>query len=306
MLEMDNFVKVICPKCRTFYIENILQYVGEELRLVTEYSNDIHPLISRETSNYADAGQPLRLTRSGIKAIESGTYLPKTIPAAGDYILSYVSKHQKQFSDSISISQEKDFFLLRCKSKRELQEVISYLIESEFIKNTGSEDSYFIQPNLKIYLTAKGSERAYEVQKKDTKYNLCFVAMWFDESLEDAYTLGIEAAIRETTILEPLRVDKAEHNDDINDFIIASLRQSALVVADFTGNRSGVYFEAGFGFGAGITVIYTCLDENRHTDLLHFDTEHRNHIFWKNPEDLRVRLINRIRATLPPQYLKSF
>ena len=68
-------------------------------------------------------------------------------------------------------------------------------------------------------------------------------------------------------------------------------------MADFTGQRGGVYFEAGFAMGLGIPVIWTCRD----TDIndLHFDTRQYNHIPWANPKELRVRLQNRIEATIP-------
>jgi hypothetical protein len=41
-------------------------------------------------------------------------------------------------------------------------------------------------------------------------------------------------------------VDRIEHNENINDKIIADLRACQFVVADFTGHKGGVYFEAGF------------------------------------------------------------
>ena len=38
-------------------------------------------------------------------------------------------------------------------------------------------------------------------------------------------------------------------------------RHGGLVVADFTGHRGGVYFEAGFARGLGIPVVWTCHKE---------------------------------------------
>ncbi len=68
-------------------------------------------------------------------------------------------------------------------------------------------------------------------------------------------------------------------------------------VAHFTGNRGGVYFEAGFALGLGIPVIWTC-HKDRISDL-HFDTRQYNHIDWKDVIDLRERLYNRIMAIAP-------
>jgi nucleoside 2-deoxyribosyltransferase len=55
-----------------------------------------------------------------------------------------------------------------------------------------------------------------------------------------------------------LKIDDWEHTNDINDELIAQIRRSKFMVCDFTGYRGGVYFEAGFAYGLGMEVIYTC------------------------------------------------
>jgi hypothetical protein len=124
----------------------------------------------------------------------------------------------------------------------------------------------------------------------------CFVAMFFDRELQAAYDEGIRPAIEDDCGLRALRVDREEHNDDINDRILAGIRSAQCVVADFTGQRHGVYFEAGFALGLGRTVIWTCRADDLHR--LHFDTNHRNHVVWTDPSDLRRKLAARIRATV--------
>jgi nucleoside 2-deoxyribosyltransferase len=41
------------------------------------------------------------------------------------------------------------------------------------------------------------------------------------------------------------------HNDDINFAILAEIRRAQFIVADITGARGGVYFEAGFAKALG-------------------------------------------------------
>ena len=129
----------------------------------------------------------------------------------------------------------------------------------------------------------------------------CFIAMWFHESMNDALERGIEPAIEETGY-EPFRIDRKEHINKIDDEIIAEIRRSKFVVADFThgkdGARGGVYYEAGFALGLNIPVIPTCREDLIGT--LHFDTSHINHIVWSSPDDLRKKLTNRIRAVIDP------
>jgi nucleoside 2-deoxyribosyltransferase len=68
-------------------------------------------------------------------------------------------------------------------------------------------------------------------------------------------------------------------------------------VADFTGHRGGVYYEAGFALGLGRPVIWTCHKD--HLTQAHFDTRQYNHIEWSDSRELRERLRNRILATIP-------
>ena len=127
-----------------------------------------------------------------------------------------------------------------------------------------------------------------------------FVAMWFDDSMLEAYERGIEPAIGDAGY-EPVRIDRQEFLGKVDDEIVAEIRKSRFVVADFTaskkaGARGGVYYEAGFAQGLGIDVIHTCRRDRM--QAVHFDTNHFNHITWETPEDLRTKLHRRIEATL--------
>ena len=113
--------------------------------------------------------------------------------------------------------------------------------------------------------------------------------------MDEAWEKGFEPGIRDAGY-KPMRIDYKEHNNKIDDQIIAEIKRSRFLVADFTSERGGVYFEAGFAKGIKIPVIFTCrkdLSEN-----IHFDTRQFNHILWEKPEELRERLKDRISATI--------
>ena len=79
----------------------------------------------------------------------------------------------------------------------------------------------------------------------------CFVAMAFAHKDTDA----IFSALRKT--LGPLgvnaqRVDRIEHNDNIDTRIISEIEAADLVIADLTYARPSVYFEAGYAHLLGI------------------------------------------------------
>ena len=83
------------------------------------------------------------------------------------------------------------------------------------------------------------------------------VAMWFDERAKSAYEQGIRPPIEETGY-RPIRIDMEEHAESVIDRILAEIKEASFVVANFTGGRGGVYFEAGFARGLGLDVIWTC------------------------------------------------
>jgi nucleoside 2-deoxyribosyltransferase len=88
-------------------------------------------------------------------------------------------------------------------------------------------------------------------------------------------------------------VSGVEHINKIDDEIISLIRKSKFLVADFTGHRGGVYFEAGFALGLGLPVFWTC----RKDDLknLHFDIRQYNCIDWADTVDLATRLSRELR-----------
>ena len=199
------------------------------------------------------------------------------------------SKHMEENSESLmqimawseSIrGEEIDFF-------------VDYLCSQGWIERT----------NLGAYspyrLTVGGYAHLAELERTIIDSSQVFVAMWFDDSMVPAWEDGIKPAI-ENTGYTPMRIDQKEHVDRIDDQIIAEIRRSRFVVADFThgekGVRGGVYYEAGFSHGLDIPVIFTC-----QKDILgdiHFDTRQYNHISWENPEELREKLEARIGAVI--------
>jgi len=106
--------------------------------------------------------------------------------------------------------------------------------------------------------------------------------------------------------LRAIRVDRIEHNDDIDDRIIQELKDCRVVIADLTFARPSVYFEAGYA-QCVVPVIYTCRKD--HFDRgapdgarVHFDLQMRNIIAWSQPDDptFRRRLAKRLNYILRP------
>ena len=140
-----------------------------------------------------------------------------------------------------------------------------------------------------------GYMRLDELRRHPTASAQGFVAMWFHEDLSDAYSTGFEIGVFQAGY-DPVRIDRIEHINKIDDEIISQINASKFLVADFTGHRGGVYFEAGYAMGLGLPVFWACRKD--HLSELHFDIRQFNCIDWESPGELAERLSKRIEAVL--------
>lgn len=121
-----------------------------------------------------------------------------------------------------------------------------------------------------------------------------FVAMSFSPQMKDARK-SIEAVIIECGY-KPVLIDIKEHNNQIVPEIFREINNSKFVVADLTGQRGGVYYEAGYAQALNKNIILMCRKDE--LKKVHFDVAQINTIFWEDAYMLRERLINRITATI--------
>ena len=181
-----------------------------------------------------------------------------------------------------------------CFGQQDFTYLMEYLEGRGLIKISGSNN-----PNRSCTVTVDGFKRLAFLKETHSISRKVFVAMWFDKSMDKAWECGFEPAIRNSGY-KPIRIDKREHIEKIDDEIIAEIRRSRFVVADFThgnkGARGGVYYEAGFAHGLAIPVIFTCREESFNT--VHFDIRQYNHIVWSEFEELKKKLSIRISAVI--------
>lgn len=109
--------------------------------------------------------------------------------------------------------------------------------------------------------------------------------------------------------IEPIRVDRLEHNDEIDNRIIQEIRECDFVIADLTYARPSVYYEAGFAERQS-PVIYTIRrdhftprsDDPHGRFRVHFDLQMKNVIDWIEAADpsFAARLASRIDHVVAP------
>jgi hypothetical protein len=258
--------------------------VVEENRLGNRW-----PSVDQKMLNRAYWGKSMRFGRKMERFFQ---YLEFVSFRIGDYILP----SQIDGSADNRPSEERLMAWMEAIDKRELRGIFDALRAEGLIED-----------HLGLRLTAKGFARMDEVVVGGAATSQAFVAMWFGAKMDEAYEDGIAPALRDAGFT-PMRIDRKEHSRKIDDEIVAEIRKSRFLVADFTCglvqaegvveavHRGGVYFEAGLAQGLGMEVVWTV-----HEDMIehvHLDVRQFNHVVWKTPEDLREKLRRRVLAVV--------
>lgn len=246
-------------------------------------------LVSAALRNHNEKGTVYEIDTKNIDNLFDSIIIPRTPFEKIDRILIYIYNKIESIDDIIDLDFSTDYPIAFTKRVREF----SYLMK--IIEDMGYLDTPFQSTSYRF--TLEGWTYIHDKQKRLSDSNIVFVAMWFNDELKDVWENGFKKALIELK-LEPIRIDIVEHNEKICDKIIAEINKSGLLIADFTGGRENVYFEAGYSLGLGIPVIWTCRSD--YINKLQFDTRQYNHIEWDSSKDLYKKLITRIEAT----YLK--
>lgn len=255
--------------------------------------------IAAVLSERIDKSQPIAISGTN-KIQELLDRFPKRVDEKLNKALLNLSKFYHYLGEVITVDSSYPPILYAL-NRQEYEAILSALCDTGYITcSAPSIDG----AKFDVTITPKGYERIYELGKVNPDSPQAFVAMWFPDpvknktdydALEKAYDNGFKKAIKEAGY-DDRRIDRQEFIGKIDDEIIAEIKRSRFLVADFTGQRGGVYYEAGFAHGLGIPVIYTCREDDK--EKRHFDTRQYKHIFWKDEGDLYSRLLHSIRANI--------
>ena len=229
---------------------------------------------------------------------EAAQFRDLTVHRRADLLLQYIGHNTPNIGDFFRLRPPQIFGLAMAWSESSHKTEVTYLLKYLIQKNWLAEETLG-ERDKQYLLTVEGYTRLAELENVPFESPQAFVAMWFDRTMSPIWEQGFEPAIRDAGY-EPLRIDLKQHANKIDDEIIAEIRRSRFIIADFThgekGARGSVYYEAGFAHGLNIPVIFTC-----HKDMLddiHFDTRQYPHIMWEQPEELRQQLAKRISAVI--------
>lgn len=190
-----------------------------------------------------------------------------------DKLLKFLARKFPLPNQSLEFAPE-DRYLSSCWAAN--KEEANYLFHQYLVSHKG-----FIHlpatSGRSVVISPAGWDYLHSLQYANKDSQIGFCAMWFDHSVTPLWTDGIDPAIRKAGY-ESIRIDKHQHNNRIDDEIISMIRRSKFIVADFTGGRGGVYFEAGLALGLGLQVIWTI--EESQLNNVHFDNRQYNFLKW--------------------------
>lgn len=257
-----------------------------ELNVDRDMQGQPHPYLSAATRKAAESGR-LILTTANYRELEERQRSIRVSQKIAD-LVRLIAARTGSPGQRWLVKPDRDYPLVAAKDAVELECCLAHLQSRGFLAGNTTN----------CQLTISGWEEIEPLPRPGGIPGRCFVAMWFSEDTREVYNSGMEPAISGAGFT-PIRIDRKEHNNEITDEIMAEIRNCQFMVADFTGQRAGVYYEAGFAMGLGRPVIWSCRKDE--IGKLHFDTNHKNHIDWETPEDLKERLYKRIRATILEQ-----
>jgi len=223
-------LQVICLLCGTFIISLI------DLEYLETSSKELRLPLSCATRQGSEAGHPLTLTRANVESF-ANAHNRSRVSDNLDRLLRITAARAARPNGAALLFPDDDFTLIDCFSVAEFRWYIQWLTGDGFLVNAAA-------PTGKIQLTLSlvGWNHIQPLIPQEGQPGQCFVAMWFGEDVELAYEAGIVPAV-EKAGFRAVRLDRKEYNNDIGDEIIAEIRNSEFMIADFTGQRPNVYYE---------------------------------------------------------------
>ena len=292
--EGDHTLFVVCPVCGKFSLPRTARIALGDLKNRTLFTGHKISFALRTISERAwsrgDDGSYPEYTMQDFEEMLRRPELP--IQQRLNLLLRHLAAHSEHIGQSKTINLAGDYSVIGAKNDAEAMFCVETLGHRGFLSKVGISKTGPEDERLTFRLTADGWAELERIEQAGSQSSNAFIAMSFNVDRQK-FNVAIQRAIEESGYL-PLRIDEKESLDSIDDAMIAEIRGSKFMVADFTGHRQNVYFEAGYMLGLERPVIWLC--EKSHVDDLHFDTRQFPMIDYADESDLRQRLKNRILA----------
>ena len=281
---------IVCPVCGKFQLELIvgLSLASPSNRndpLAYKISYNLRTIAERAEDREDESFFPV-YSSEDFRRMREQPDLP--IQEKLNLLLRHLAKLSKYPGQLVDDDFRSDYSVIGARNDEETAFYIAALQKRGMLSDVSYRDG------LQFKIATEGWAELERIEQSGSQSANAFIAMSFNSSRKE-FDTAIQDAINEAGYL-PIRVDQVEHLNRIDDEMISRIRASKFMVADFSGHRPNVYFEAGFMFGLGRPVIALC--EKKDIDDLHFDTRQYVMIDYEAEEDLKKRLKVRILANL--------
>lgn len=168
--------------------------------------------------------------------------------------------------------------------------IIDFLTSLGYVKGSINE----------VTITFKGWEKIEELTKRLAEINQGFIAISYSPEAESILETII-SAIGKTEYKHFVMREK-EHNNQVVPEMFFEIERSKFMVVDVTYANYGAYYEAGYAEALGKEVIVCCnkkeVNSNKRRKRPHFDIAQKSMVVWETLDELKEKLITRIRATV--------
>jgi hypothetical protein len=282
---LGNKAEISCRTCGKYEIE-----VG------TRIPDDLRPYLSAATRQANERDRTLAITRENLAEIAEA-HLRTSMGERLNKILALIAARVKHPGGSpVTLNSAQDYPLADAYNRDEFQCYLNHLREQELVTGEAVTNEYGV---IARYVpTMKGWQHCEPTRSPGGEPGRCFIASWLDDQVDEPYNNGVDPAVRECGYT-PVWMKNVPENKGMTDRIISEVRRAEFIVADLTGQRPNVYFEAGLARGLGREVIWCCRADNVDgPDGLHFDIRHLGHVVWHDSAELRMKLADSIRANI--------
>lgn len=200
----SNKYHVECNYCGKFVITGTLKVMAE--RAFEQFGERY--LYSSILRNRFEEGTITELDSNSIKKLPNSIFIPQNPIERIDYLLKIMSNKTSRPGDRFKIDGKTAYPLLFAKDRSEFEYYLDNAIALGYIESPRNfDDGYMI--------SLSGWQRL-EMNNEDSNHNKVFVAMCFDEDLNEAWEKGFKSGLLECD-LQPIRVNLEEHNEKICD-----------------------------------------------------------------------------------------
>lgn len=217
---------VECPVCGTYEITYMTQVALEH---ATSMDDELRWRITWATRHASAAGAIKVLDSAELERLAESEAGPRSPLEKANSLLLLLAARSGGLGDRAAFNAETEWPLLYARGPNEATRLLAALVKKGLVTTTMS-------PAEGVELTYQGWQVVDTLPTSRTVQSTkAFVAMWFDPTMNAAYDDGFRPALFDLGY-DPVRVDRQEFLGKIDDYIVKSIRESALVVADF--NRS--------------------------------------------------------------------